>query len=192
MNENNKELIRNDNKKGVLREIIETILIFVIAVAIGTFIGKYLIFNHLNIVNGLSMYPTFDDGDLIIVDIINNENEIKRGDVITITTKDNSNIIKRVVGLPGEKVSIIDGKVYINDELLDEYYLPENTYTKINTQNIWILEENEYFYLGDNRAISKDSRIDGPITSEYIQAIEKTNVSKKYENFGKILSLFTK
>ena len=80
-------------------------------------------------------------------------------------------MIKRVIGLPGENVKIDSGSVYIDDQKLKEDYLPAGTYTEtdpsFDAEGI-SLAADEYFVLGDNRAVSKDSRYIGPVKKHLI------------------------
>jgi signal peptidase I len=109
-------------------------------------------------VDGLSMYPTLDNGD----DLINSEisylfNEPKRGDIVVFDAPDSAgeDYVKRIIGLPNEEIVIDGGLVYINGDLLDETYL-DGIYTegKIRT----VIPDGFYFVMGDNREISRDSR----------------------------------
>ena len=124
------------------------------------------------IVSGSSMFPTFEDKQYLIVDQISYRfNEPERGDVVIFrfpldTTKF---FIKRVIGLPEEKVVIEDGKVTIFDKdgellLLDEPYLENVSHDSMSVT----LKANEYFVLGDNRTASSDSRIWGLLPRENI------------------------
>ena len=107
------------------------------------------------------MQPVLNNGDVVLVDrIIYDASSPKRNDVIVFKPKGNENAgfyVKRVIGLPGDKVQIIDGKVYINDSEtpLDEPYLPE---TPEGDYGPYYVPEDSYFMLGDNRNWSKDSR----------------------------------
>jgi len=79
--------------------------------------------------------------------------------------------IKRVVGLPGEKVTLANGRVYINGSVLEEKYLPANTETFLagsRSSYEITLGDNEFFMLGDNRAQSSDSRDWGPLEKKYM------------------------
>ena len=88
----------------------------------------------------------------------------------TITTNakvvktDNNRIIKRVIGLPGESVMYEEGKLYINGKCVEDSYSLSSTK---DFDNI-VLKEDEYFVLGDNREVSKDSRMIGPVKKEQI------------------------
>ncbi len=130
------------------------------------------------IVQGSAMLPAFRDGDRILID--ENIGELKRGDVISfLYPKDTSKwYIKRIIGLPGEKIEIKSGKIYINDQILDEPYLDEK-YNQ-NNQNFAprIVAENTYFVIGDNRDNSSDSRYWGTVPKDLIKGKYLMNYSK--------------
>ena len=88
---------------------------------------------------------------------------IDRFDIVVVKT-DNNRIIKRVIGLPGESVMYEDGKLYINGKYVEDSYSLSETK---DFDNI-VLKEDEYFVLGDNREVSKDSRMIGPVKKEQI------------------------
>ena len=81
----------------------------------------------------------------------------QRGDVVIFKYPDNEqeNYIKRIIGLPGEVIQIVEGRVYVNNELLDEPYLKETPYGNFGPYEV---PEGHYFMLGDNRNNSEDSR----------------------------------
>lgn len=113
-------------------------------------------------IEGPSMEPNFYDRQIIIVDKVSYLfKEPKRGDVIIFqapkTPQDD--YIKRIIALPGEKITISNGNVYINGSLLQEPYMSQKTLVdkKEGILNITI-GQNEYFVMGDNRANSSDSR----------------------------------
>lgn len=112
-------------------------------------------------VNGESMYPTLYDRDNLIVDKLSYRfHEPERFDIIVFPYqyKEKTYYIKRVIGLPGETVQIIDGYVYIDGEKLDENYGREVMKDAVLASEKITLGEDEYFVLGDNRNASEDSR----------------------------------
>lgn len=124
------------------------------------------------IVSGSSMFPTFQDKQYLIVDQISYRfNEPERGDVVIFrfpldTTKF---FIKRVIGLPEEKVVIEDGKVSIFDKNGEELELDEPYLENVSHDSMSVtLNEGEYFVLGDNRTASSDSRVWGLLPRENI------------------------
>jgi signal peptidase I len=125
-------------------------------------------------VRGASMEPNLLDHEYLIINEIEYRFEDpQRGDVIVFRyPKDQSQyFIKRVIGLPGEKVEIRDGHVYVyKDE--KKYLLDEATYLDESVKTIgdysWQLGENEYYVLGDNRDFSLDSRVFGPVEKRLI------------------------
>ena len=125
------------------------------------------------IVRGESMYPTYSDGQYLIVDEITYRKEQPaRGDVIVFKyPKDMSKyFIKRIIGLPGEKVTITNGIVtvfseeYPKGKLLDEPYIKDLSFDTFSET----LGPDDYFVMGDNRSNSLDSRIWGPLPKKDI------------------------
>lgn len=117
------------------------------------------------VVEGQSMEPNFYNGDSVLTNRISYLlSTPQRGDVVILKfpgDPEHKKYIKRIIGLPGEKIAIKDGTVYINDQKLTESYLPAGTQTKPNMEKT--LGANEYFVIGDNRGNSSDSRIWGPV-----------------------------
>ena len=108
------------------------------------------------------MTPTLEHNDNLIVDKISYRfQDPERFDVVVFDYQDGRYFIKRVIGLPGETIQIINGSVYINNVLLEEdiYGNGKMVYAGRASQPI-TLGENEYFVLGDNRNGSKDSRVE--------------------------------
>jgi len=113
--------------------------------------------------NGDSMNPVLKSGDVTLVNrIVYDVSAPKRGDIIIFKPNGNENTyfyIKRIIGLPGEKVQIKEGAVYINSEVLvEDYETAEITDAGIAADEI-TLGGDEYFVLGDNRKSSEDSRM---------------------------------
>ena len=141
----------------VIKEVIPYIVIVVVVVLIRTFIITPVR------VDGDSMKNTLKNGDILLLYKLSS---INRFDIIVLDEeKDNEKIIKRVIGLPGETVAIKKGKIYINDKVIDDEYAYGETsdYDKVT------LSDDEYFILGDNRLISKDSRYFGLIKESEIK-----------------------
>lgn len=156
-------------------DIVETLV-----VAAAIFVVVYLFLLQPHQVKGASMKPNFHDGEYILTDKISYRFQSpKRGDVIIFQSPTDKDVdfIKRVIGLPGEKVKISDGKiVIINDQNKDGFTLnepyqvngptsggqgtPQNTLVTIGTD--------EYFVLGDNRLESFDSRSWGMLPKKNI------------------------
>lgn len=126
-------------------------------------------------VRGNSMFPNFKDGEYLLTDKISYRlSNPKRGDVIVFEAPPNKreDFIKRIIGLPGEKVSIREGKVLVGSRELAESYLPSSFSTQPGTfleeGRTIELKSNEYFVSGDNRNYSSDSRMWGPIKRDSI------------------------
>ena len=147
---------------------------WVIGVVIAVALAAMLIwaFGNRVSVDGHSMTPLLSDGDTVLIDRLGYRfHDIERFDVVSFTYGDGRTSVKRIIGLPGERVRITGGSVYINDSLLDFPYgeavynvpgLAEDTVT---------LLQDEYFVLGDNGDSSEDSRFlaVGTVTSDNIE-----------------------
>ncbi len=175
---------------GVGSFMFEVIKIFALAFIVITPIRIFLFQPFF--VQGASMEPNFEDGQYLIINELGYKNtnigiggkeffsvksfkDLQRGDVVVFRyPKDPKQyFIKRVIGLPGERVKITDGKVYIfnkgnlNGFILDESgYLPEGTETAGDLTEQ--LGPDEYFVMGDNRSYSHDSRAWGPVSRGFV------------------------
>ena len=125
------------------------------------------------IVEGQSMEPSFQNGDYLITEKISFRiRPPERGEIVIFHPPDNPdvNYIKRLVGLPGDVISISDGAVHVNGKKILEPYLSSDNQT-VSTQkegSAITLKEGEYFVMGDNRNHSRDSREIGPIPTDSI------------------------
>ena len=142
---------------------------------------------------GDSMNPILNNGDIALVNrIVYDATAPKRGDIIVFKPKGNENshyYIKRIIGLPGEKVQILEGEIYIDGEKLEEDYgVSEITDPGIAAEEIE-LEGNEFFGLGDDRENSEDSRMAdvGNVKRSYIYG-KAWFVISPWENFGFVRS----
>ena len=140
----------------VIKELMPYIIIIIVVVLIRTFIITPVK------VDGDSMKETLNDNDILLLYKLGS---IKRFDIVVLDEAyDNEKIIKRVIGMPGETISIKNDKIYINGKVID------NSFAYGTTSDVDKIElgEDEYFILGDNRLISKDSRYFGPVTKSEI------------------------
>lgn len=178
---------KNNEKKS--SEALEWIKSIVIAIVVALFI-KTFIFNSTYVL-GNSMYPTLQEKDrLFAVKIPLYFNGPDRGDVVVLEAPDSENkdYIKRVIGLEGDKIEILEGRVYLNGELLEEDYIEEGSYTHVYDKNTWIVPKGEVFVLGDNRreGASKDSRYFGCVPLDSLKGITGFRYFPFDNRFGKI------
>lgn len=161
--------IEMDRKKG--NEGLEWFKTIGIAIVLAVFFRTFFFSSY--IVDGESMMPTLEDGNLLIVNKIGYEiGELKRFDVIVFHATSEDDYVKRIIGLPGDKIEYKDDVLYINGLAYDEPYLDKY---KINLKNTNLTEDftlkdltgseivpnNSIFVLGDNRQGSYDSRYFG-------------------------------
>ncbi len=196
--------MENSEKKGLQEEKLEkpgkfsyffelikvVIWALIIIIPIRTFLFQPFF------VQGASMEPNFHDGEYLIINELGYKEtevgiadkrlfkveaykDLERGDVVVFRYPKNPKdyFIKRIIGLPGEKIKINDGKVEVYNEdnprgliLNENNYLPMvNNYTACQQHNcLFELKEDEYMVLGDNRSHSSDSRTWGVLTQDYI------------------------
>lgn len=145
-------------KKNPVLEFLNFVLYIVIVLAVTCFIITFV--GQRTNVSGDSMESTLQDGDQLIVDKITYRfRDPQRFDIIVFPYQDSGvYYIKRIIGLPGETVQIIDGYIYIDGELLEESYGREVMEDAGMASEPITLGEDEYFVLGDNRNASSDSR----------------------------------
>jgi signal peptidase I len=118
-------------------------------------------------VDGFSMEPTLHDGEFVIVNkLAYRLGTFRRGDVVVFRFPDNPEFeyIKRVIGLPDDRIEIANGQISVNGQALEEPYIQGNT----NQPGMWTVPASHLFVLGDNRNNSSDSRSWGPVPVDYI------------------------
>lgn len=156
-----------------LKELMPYIIIVVVVLLVRSFIVTP------GLVNGSSMEPTLHNNELVLINKIGLNKGIDRYDIVVVKYE-NSTIIKRVIGLPYETVEYINDTLYIDGKIVN---------TKVDfeyTKDFKLTAgKNEYIVLGDNRNISKDSRIIGPVKERDI--IGKVDlVLFPFSKFGKV------
>lgn len=150
-------------------------IIEVVVFAIAIFLFLYLLVLQPHKIKGASMEPNFPNGEYLLTDKVTYRfREPQRGDVIVFAAPPNESeeFIKRIIAIPGEKISVVDGKVFINGRILTEPYIT----TSIKTESgIFFSDKGEievpadrYVVFGDNRPFSSDSRSWGFITKKEI------------------------
>jgi len=151
-------------------KLVLSVLQVVVVVAIIGMVSYFFI-TPFNQVRGRSMQPNFCDRDLYITYKLSSyfsAQPYKLGDVLSFRLNANENLIKRIVGLPGDTLELIDGKIYRNGVMLNEPYLPLGRITEPENYDYlgsapYIVPEGKLFVVGDNRQNSLDSREFGPI-----------------------------
>lgn len=146
-----------------------------IVVVMAIMVMIYLFVMSPQEISGDSMFPTFENGEYILTNKVEYKlHEPRRGDVVVFRSPTNKDIdyIKRIIAIPGDTISLKNGKFYVNGEVLEETYLPPYLYTFAGS----FLKENTeitvppgyYFVSGDNRPHSLDSREFGLVPKEDI------------------------
>lgn len=157
-----------------IKESIPYLIIILLVVTIRTFIVTPII------VDGESMAPTLSGGEFMLLKKY--DTSYKRFDIVVVNKSvEGDNLIKRIVGLPGETIRYKGNRLYINDEIIEDKYASGETE---NFQEI-TLGDDEYFLMGDNRLISKDSRVLGVIKKQEIEGTVGI-VLYPFNKFGKV------
>ncbi len=142
-------------------DILETLLLSAVL---------FLVINVLSArvrVDGFSMLPTLQDGEFVLVDRIAYKlGAPERGDIIVFhyPLDPSQDLIKRVIGLPGDEISVVNGTVSVNHQVLQEPYIAEAPYYSGN----WVVPQGNLFVLGDNRNDSSDSHAWGMLPLDKI------------------------
>ena len=167
-------------KAGKVTDWVTTVVIIAFCIGIAYFLASFVTtyVAHQTTVEGESMEPTLTDGDSVIIQRLSYYfADPKRYDVVVFPvsyddgTAKKTYYIKRVIGLPGETVQIIDGSVYINNEKLDDDVYGAAAINEAGiAENPLVLGENQYFVMGDNRNMSTDSR------NSYVGLVSKNDI----------------
>jgi len=151
-----------------------------IVLALAVFVILYLFVAQPNEVKGSSMVPNFVDKEFLLTEKISYYfNDPQRGDVVIFKAPstepcaaEECEYIKRVIGIPGDRVMVKEGKVYLNGKLLEQDFLPDGLITnegQYSQEGIEVIvPEDKYLCFGDNRNHSRDGREFGPISKDLI------------------------
>lgn len=157
-----KKEVQNEQKekrKRVIREIRATLLVVFAAAVLGYAFINFVL--QTVTVSGPSMEPVLQSNDTVILNKLSYVfSSVERGDIVAIRAigSDDYYDIKRVIGIPGDKVAIVGGKFMVNEQPLDPAYDPGKVNSVGRMTSSIVLGENEYFVIGDNLASSEDSR----------------------------------
>jgi len=174
--------MQNMNYKNQRGSIGSFVLDFIqsIVLALAVFVLLYLFVAQPNEVKGSSMVPNFVDKEFLLTEKLSYQfGTPKRGDVVIFKAPpsepcaaEECEYIKRVIGIPGDRVMIKEGQVYLNGELLNQFFLPEGIisdpgqYAEEGVEQT--VPEGQYLCFGDNRTHSRDGREFGPIKKDLI------------------------
>lgn len=167
-------IIKQVDEESSLKLYSKIVAIILFAMIFARAINAYIV--QETIVNGSSMNPTLESSDKVLLDkILYKIGELKRYDIVVFDYHHSSVYVKRIIGLPGEKITIRKGRVYVNDKMLkDDPLLNDKMHYSGIAKNGVELGKDEYFVLGDNRNNSYDSRY------------EQVGVVKKSDIIGKV------
>ncbi len=166
---------RNGRRERVMHEFFDWAKHILIAVLAGLLLVIFVI--QRNVVIGSSMEPNLYENDQLFVEKISKlfPEGIASEDIVTVEATGllghtgDKNIIKRVIGVPGDKVDIMKDGVYLNDKKIEEPYISKALTVERNPVFSHVtLGENQFYVMGDNREVSLDSRVFGPIDKSRI------------------------
>ena len=160
--------------KKFIKELIPYVIIIVVVVLIRSFIVTPVQ------VDGNSMYPTLKNNEILLLKKY--DKKYKRFDIVVLNYN-NSKLIKRIIGLPGEHIEYKDNKLYVNGK-----YIKENFKRNTETSDFEIdkkIPKGYYFVMGDNRDNSTDSRIIGVISKEDIEGVSDIALFP-FDRFGSV------
>lgn len=157
---------KKDHKSKFIRYLKYIILDIAIAAVVSIFLITYVASAYK--IEGNSMQTVLNDQERIIISKLAVRNgNINRYDIVVLRKPDqpSKSIIKRVIGLPGEIIEIREGDVYINGSKLPEEYLKKERNLMYRSMNMkpLLIQKDHFFVIGDNRTVSQDSRVFGPV-----------------------------
>jgi signal peptidase I len=170
------DIKQNSTKRKILSAVISLIVVALLAFLSASLIKYYV--TETFTVDGSSMTPTlsggvygnYDDGDRVVV---NRFGKLKRGSIVVLKLPDRANaLVKRVIGVSGDRIKIVDGVLFVNDEAQNEDYVAEeNKYITNPSYSMPEITVSDgcVFVLGDNRNGSADSREFGEVPVDYIK-----------------------
>lgn len=159
--------------KKFLKENLSFIIIIIIVILIRCFVVTPVR------VNGSSMSPTLEEKDVLLLYKLSS---LEREDIVVISKElEGASLIKRIIGLPNEKIKCINGTIFINGKKYDDKY----GYGITSDFDEITLNSDEYFVMGDNRIVSKDSRMLGPIEENFIEGTTSI-ILYPFNKIGKI------
>lgn len=149
------------------------LLIFALLFSIFIVVNTYVFFTVL--VEGGSMRPTLNSGDVLIV---NKYRQYQKGDIVVIDAGGGKLVVKRVIATERDTVEIINGVVKVNGNVIEENYIYEGYSDLRDDLSIMTIPKDHVFYLGDNRGNSLDSRMNGPChENKILGVIEEWSLS---------------
>ncbi len=155
----------------IIDEILKWIIDILLVIVIALFVVNY--YGHSVDIVGNSMNPIVENDEKVLLDELSYELKTpQRFDVIAYKTRSGELSVKRIIGLPGETVQIIDNTIYIDGEVLQDKYYKGKFETGYVDEPI-VIGDNEYFVMGDNRNVSEDSRF------EYVGNISREDILGK-------------
>ena len=159
---------RGKRNRSPQRNLVEWVVVIGGALLVAVVVKAFLL--QAFYIPSPSMVPTLHVNDRVLVNKLSYRlHEVRRGDVIVFKSPQvvaEKDLIKRVIGLPGDTVETRDGEIVVNDEVLDEPYLPSDVGT--GPMEKITVPPGHYWMMGDNRGNSSDSRVFGPIPESSI------------------------
>ncbi len=154
-------------RSGLLRTVVEIVVIVVAALAIALLVQAFIVKPFT--IHQVSMQPTLEEGDRILLNRLSYHfREPARGDIIVFHSPmhDDEDLVKRIVAVAGDRISVSDGELYVNGVAQDEPYLLEQDFEGVYPETE--VPDGMVFVMGDNRNNSGDSRLFGPISKDLI------------------------